>query len=94
MGRSANRSRVAVHRARAGGDCAATPRPAVIVRSDLYSATGSIVVCPLTTRKRDAPLLRVGISPSAGLPLTAPCWTMVDKLTSIRRDRPGRGSKD
>ena len=72
---------------RGGGDYAAKPRPAVIVQSDLYSGTESIVVCPLTTRERDATLLRVGISPSTELPLTAPCWAMVDKLTSIRRDR-------
>lgn len=72
---------------RAGGDYAGKPRPAVVVQADAFGGTRSLVVCPLTTRDREAPLLRVPIAPSAALPLSAPCWAMLDKITSIRRDR-------
>jgi mRNA interferase MazF len=72
---------------RAGGDYAAKPRPAVVIQSDMFGGTDSIVVCPLTTRERDATLLRVLVSPSKDLPLTDSCWAMVEKITSVRRDR-------
>jgi mRNA interferase MazF len=74
---------------RGGGDYAGKPRPAVVVQSDLYDQTLSVVVCPLTSVRKDAGLLRVPLSPSDRLALRAPSWVMVDKLTSIRRDRVG-----
>ena len=81
------RGDVVVVAGRAGGDYAGKPRPAVVVQADAFGGTRSLVVCPLTTREREAPLLRVPVSPSAALSLAAPCWVMVDKITSIRRDR-------
>ena len=36
-------------------------------------------------------LLRLPLAPSERLALRAPSWIMVDKLTSIRRDRVGPG---
>lgn len=72
---------------RAGGDYDGKPRPAVVVQSDLFDATNSLVICPLTTQARDAPLLRVAVRPSATLRLAAPSWVMVEKITSIRRER-------
>ena len=76
---------------RGGGDYAAKPRPAVVVQSDLYDQTLSIVVCPITTVHHQAALLRLPLAPSERLALRAPSWIMVDKLTSIRRDRVGPG---
>jgi mRNA interferase MazF len=70
-----------------GGDYAGKPRPAVVIQSDLFDGTESIVVCPLTTRPRDAGLLRVAVMPAEALRLAVPSWVMVDKLTTIRRDR-------
>jgi mRNA interferase MazF len=75
---------------RGGGDYASKPRPAVVVQSDLYDGTLSVVVCPVTTVEHDAALLRLPLAPSARLPLRAPSWIMVDKLTSVRRDRIGQ----
>ncbi|MGC8525318.1 MAG: type II toxin-antitoxin system PemK/MazF family toxin [Acidibrevibacterium sp.] len=72
---------------RAGGDYGGKPRPAVIVQSDVFDGTHSLVVCPLTTEARDAPLLRVAVQPSPTLRLAAPSWVMVEKITSVRRDR-------
>lgn len=72
---------------RSGGDYAGKLRPAVVIQSDLYDGTLSVVVCPLTSRERDAGLLRIPIAPSERLPLRTPSWVMVEKLTSVRRDR-------
>lgn len=74
---------------RGGGDYASKPRPAVVVQSDLFDGTLSIVVCPVTTVPQDAALLRLPVAPSESLALRAPSWVMMDKLTSIRRDRVG-----
>ncbi|MBX6747673.1 MAG: type II toxin-antitoxin system PemK/MazF family toxin [Acetobacteraceae bacterium] len=74
---------------RGGGDYAGKPRPAVVIQSDLYDQTLSVVVCPVTSVPKDAGLLRVPLLPSDSLALRAPSWVMVDKLTSIRRDRVG-----
>ncbi len=72
---------------RGAGDYVGKPRPAVVVQSDLFAETRSLIVCPLTTEGRDAPLLRVTVTPTEVLPLAAPCWVMVEKITAIRRDR-------
>jgi mRNA interferase MazF len=40
-------------------DCAARPRPAIILQDDAFDATASIIVCPLTTQGLDAPLIRL-----------------------------------
>jgi mRNA interferase MazF len=81
------RGDIAIVADRAGGDYAGKPRPAIIVQADVFDGTESVVVCPLTTRARDAQLLRVQVKPSTTLNLAQPSWIMVDKLTSMRRDR-------
>ncbi len=75
---------------RAAGDYAGKPRPAVVVQSDLFAATGSVAVRPLTSEEVDAPLLRVRVEPSGALPLRGASFVMVDKITTVRRDRIGR----
>jgi mRNA interferase MazF len=74
---------------RGGGDYAGKPRPAVVIQSDLFDRTLSVVVCPLTTAHQDARLFRVELTPRETLALRERSWVMVDKLTSIRRDRVG-----
>ena len=46
---------------RDGGDYSGKPRPAVVVQSDVFAETGSIVVCLLTTQETGAPLLRIPV---------------------------------
>jgi len=72
---------------RAGGDYGGKPRPSLIVQSDSYGNTQSVVVCPLTSDGRETPLLRIRLDPSPTLPLAVASWVMVDKPTSVRRDR-------
>ncbi len=72
---------------RAGGDFAGKPRPAIIVQSEVFDGGLSIIVCPLTSRDDGSQLIRLPVSPSSALRLSHPSWIMVDKLTSVRRDR-------
>jgi mRNA interferase MazF len=74
----------------AAGDYTSKPRPAVVVQSDLFHATGSVTIAPLTSEAVDAPLLRLRLEPSDSLPLREASYLMVDKITTIRRDRVGQ----
>lgn len=74
---------------RGGGDYAGKPRPALVLQSDRFPDTSSVVVCLLTSEEVDAPLLRVRLDPTSTLPLRAPSWVMVDKVTSVSRARIG-----
>ena len=69
----------------AGGASASKPRPALILQDDLFDATDSVTVAPLTTTLTDAPLLRVRIA-AGGLPgLERDSDIMIDKTTTVRR---------
>ena len=72
-----------------GGGYAGKPRPAVIVQSDAFDATASVTVCAFTTDPTDAPLLRISVEPSEGNGLTRASRLMVDKLTTVTRERLG-----
>ena len=63
--------------------------PAPLVQSDLFHATASVTIAPLTGEERDAPLLRIRVEPSDAPPLKKASYVMVDKLTTVRRDRVG-----
>jgi mRNA interferase MazF len=72
------------------GDFAGKPRPAIVVQSDLFNAThSSVSVVPVTTTLVDADLFRIALTPSKKNCLRAPSQAMVDKITSVRRDRIG-----
>lgn len=70
-----------------GGVYAGKPRPALIIQEDLFDATESLVVIPLTTTVADAPITRVAISPAARV--AEPSFAMVDKITTVRRSNLG-----
>lgn len=71
----------------AGGAYAAKPRPAVIVQDDLFEATSSVTVAPMTSTLLDAPLMRIRISGGNGWlsGLEHDTDVMIDKLTTVRR---------
>ena len=73
----------------ASGEYSGKPRPAVIVQDDSFDATRSVTVCLLTTDDTQAALFRLPVSPSEGNGLRQPCRLMVDKLTTVPRDRLG-----
>jgi mRNA interferase MazF len=65
----------------------AKPRPAVIVQDDLFDATSSVAVVPMTSSLLDAPLIRIRISGGDGRlsGLDHDSDVMIDKLTTVRR---------
>lgn len=72
-----------------GSGYAGKPRPAVIVQDDRFDATASVTVCVFTTDETEAPLFRVPVSPSEGNGLRAVSRLMVDKLTTVSKERLG-----
>lgn len=64
------------------------PRPAVLVQTDLANEThASVVLCPITSTLRDAPLFRLDLEPCESNGLRKPSQIMVDKLGAVRRER-------
>ena len=63
------------------------PRPALVIQSDLFNGHPSITIAPVTSTIVDAPLFRVTVEPSVTNGLRAVSQVMVDKLTTVRRDR-------
>jgi mRNA interferase MazF len=70
-----------------GGDYTEKPGPAVIVQDDSFDATASVTICAFTTDPTDAPLFRIPIQPSEKNGLRALSRLMVDKLTTVSRER-------
>ena len=67
------------------------PRPALVVQSDLFNDThASITVAPLTSTIVDTPLFRVTVEPSRRNGLRLVSQIMVDKVTTVRRQRLGQ----
>jgi len=64
---------------RAGGDYAGKPRPAVVVQSDMYDQTLSLVVCPLTSREPVAPISRA-VASAAGMSRSSPVIVAVAQV--------------
>jgi mRNA interferase MazF len=71
-----------------GGVYAAKPRPAIIVQDDLFSATESVVVIPLTaTTVAGAAVARIAVPTTTGI--AQPSFAMIDKITTVRRSNLG-----
>lgn len=67
------------------------PRPALIVQSDLFNDThASITVVPVTSTIVATPLFRVTVEPSRRNGLRLVSQIMVDKVTTVRRQRLGQ----
>ena len=70
-----------------GKDYAGKPRPAVVLQDDRFNATESITVCAVTSDPTEAPLFRVLISPNERNGLNALSRLMVDKITTVPKDK-------
>ena len=73
-----------------GGTNAQKPRPALIIQDDLFAASESITLLPLTSQLTDAPLLRLTVEPGQLTGLESVSQIMVDKLTTVRRANLGQ----
>lgn len=67
------------------------PRPALVVQTDLFNDThASLTVVPVTSTLVDAPLFRLIVEPSRANGLRALSQLMIDKVTTVRRERIGQ----
>ena len=71
-------------------DYAGKPRPAVIVQDDRFDATASITICVFTSDETEAPLFRLPVEPNGRNGLRAPSRLMVDKMTTVSKDKLGK----
>lgn len=63
-----------------------TPRPAVVVQSDLFNPThASVTVCPVTSDIVDTPLFRLTLPPGSRTGLREVSQVMLDKIVSVPR---------
>ena len=65
------------------------PRPAVIIQSDSLDKADSVLVCLVTSTRRDAPFYRLDVAASAKTGLRSASQVMIDKIMAVRRDRCG-----
>lgn len=73
-----------------GSDYLGKPRPVVVVQSDLFDATPSVTVCPLTSNPTEASFLRIVVMPSEANGLNEASRLMADKLSTLPRSKLGR----
>jgi mRNA interferase MazF len=73
-----------------GAGYAGKPRPAVIVQDDRFDATASVAVCVFTTDPTEAPLFRLAVAPSERNGPRVASRLMVDKLTTVSKERLGQ----
>ena len=72
-----------------GANYTGKPRPAVILQDDSFDATASITLCVFTSDPTDAPLFRLVIEPTATNSLRTASRLMVDKVTTVPKDKLG-----
>lgn len=73
-----------------GSGHAGKPRPVVIVQDDRFDASAAITLCVFTTDDAEAPLFRLPVKASEGNGLRVESRLMVDKLTTVSKDRIGQ----
>lgn len=82
-------NRGAIATAVLGGDLG-KPRPVLVIQAGLFNETHStITVLPLSSTIIDAPVFRMTLDPSPESGLRKVSQIMIDKATSVRRDRIG-----
>lgn len=72
-----------------GGGYTGKPCPAVIIQDDRFDATASVTICAFTSDPTDAPLFRLPIDSSDRNGLRSISRLMVDKITTVARDKLG-----
>ena len=72
-----------------GDAYAGKSRPAVIVQDDRFDTTASVTVCAFTTDATEAPLFRLPVTPSERNGLRSDSRLMVDKLTTVSKEKLG-----
>lgn len=65
------------------------PRPALVIQADPFNKHASVTVLPVTSTLIDAPLLRITVEPDDDNGLQKLSQVMVDKATTVKRDKVG-----
>jgi mRNA interferase MazF len=65
------------------------PRPALVIQSDLFDETGTVVVLLLSGDIVNAPLFRLTIAPGVENGLRKGSQVMIDKVMSLKREKVG-----
>jgi|HubBroStandDraft_2_1064218.scaffolds.fasta_scaffold250178_3 mRNA interferase MazF len=63
------------------------PRPALVAQSDAFSGLESVTLLPLTSDLRDWPEFRISIEPTRENGLRERSDVMIDKATTVSRDK-------
>ena len=66
------------------------PRPALVIQSDLFDAHPSVTILPVTSDLREVPLFRFRVEPTAENGLLDTSDVMVDKVTTVAREKIGK----
>ncbi len=66
------------------------PRPALVIQADMFSALNSVTVLRLTSELHNWPLLRITIEPKKANGLQKPSQVMIDKATTVPREKIGQ----
>ena len=65
------------------------PRPALVVQTDRFAETATVTILPITSALVDAPLLRLTVEPSEINGLQKRSQIMIDKASTLQRDKIG-----
>ncbi len=65
------------------------PRPALVVQSDMFPDTTSVVVLLITSALVDTPLIRLDVEPTPETGLRKPSQVMVDKPMTVSVQKLG-----
>lgn len=63
------------------------PRPMLVIQSDFFAETATITLLPVTSELIQAPLMRIPVEPSEANGLKASSQIMVDKVSTVTRDK-------
>ena len=66
------------------------PRPMLIIQSDAFDQTASVVLMPVTSAVGPMPLFRITVEPSDDNGLEVVSQIMVDKISTVPREKIGQ----
>ncbi len=66
------------------------PRPALIVQADAFAALPSATLLPMTSEIHKEHLLRITVKPNRANGLQRPSQVMIDKTTTVPRQKIGQ----
>jgi mRNA interferase MazF len=73
-----------------GADYSGKPRPAIVVQSDDYPGTASVVVVLITSSPTEAEDFRFVVEPSAENGLKHSSHVMIDKVAALPKSKLGK----